>query len=66
MNDLEIELLQAMIKIKVRYSDGLERIQSCLNPVEAVAIEMANDPEWKMLLELNQSSFRKLSDNDLH
>lgn len=40
MSDLEIELITIMVKLVVRYEDGMERIQAALDRVVEVGIEM--------------------------
>jgi hypothetical protein len=41
MTSLEMQLVEIMVKIVVRYPDGLERIQSCLLDVVEAGAEMA-------------------------
>lgn len=59
MSDLEVQLLEAMIKIRVRFSNGSERIQACFNLVEEVAIEMETDPEWQKFWQLHKLNLKK-------
>lgn len=51
MSDLEVQLLETLIKIRVRFLDGAKRIQNCLSLFEKAEIEMGNDPKlrdvWK-------------------
>lgn len=65
MSDLELQLLQAMIKIRVRFQDGLSRIQNCLSLVEEVGVEMENDLKWAKIWKALQNKNENPS-NETH
>lgn len=43
MTDLEIQLTEVMVKLIVRYPDGWERIQSVLESVHEVGLELGDE-----------------------
>jgi hypothetical protein len=47
MDQPEVQLIEIMVKLVVRFPDGLERIESALETVVAAGIEMAQDPFTK-------------------
>lgn len=55
MTDLEVQLMHVMIKLIVRYPDGLERIEASLNRVIEAGIEMAEGSESLAIAGARQS-----------
>jgi hypothetical protein len=47
MDQLEVQLIEIMVKLVVRFPDGLERIEEALERVVATGMEMAQDPSFK-------------------
>jgi hypothetical protein len=43
MTDLEIKLLEIMVKLIVRYPDGLARIQTCLESAVRAGFQMIEE-----------------------
>lgn len=56
MSELEVHLLETLIKIRVQFLDGAVRIQNCLSIVHEVETKMENGTRLGKSLENSRKS----------